>query len=73
MLLEHVLWLVNNIAGKSSLKGYASPLGGEKPRCGNVLRAHSTTSRGETPQNTQGNDLGQSKNEWDWIIRRVTT
>lgn len=59
----------------SSLKGTASLYfgGGEIPRCGDVLRALSTTHLEETSFDTQGNDLGHSKNERDWIIRRVTT
>ena len=36
--------------------------------CGNILRAFSTTSFCESILNTQGNDLGHSNNEKDWII-----
>ena len=38
-------------------------------KCGNLLRAFSTTSFSENCLNTQGSDLGNSKNEKDWTIR----
>jgi len=46
---------------------------GKIPRCGDVLRAFSTTQALETLLDTRGNDLGHSKNEKDWIIRRLTS
>ena len=74
MLLVRVLSLVNNIASKSSVKGTASHTPyGKIPRCGKPLRALSTTHSWETMNDTQGNDLGYSKNERDWAIRRLTT
>lgn len=40
--------------------------------CGDFLRAFSTTLYMETYMNTWGNDLKNSKNEKDWIIRSQT-
>ena len=37
--------------------------------CGKLLRALTTTCLMETINNTQGNDLGHSKNVKDWTIR----
>ena len=37
-------------------------------KCRNILRAFSTTLLNENLMNTQGNDLGHSNNEKDWII-----
>ncbi len=36
--------------------------------CGNILRVFSTTSLCESIWNTQGNDLGHSNNEKNWMI-----
>jgi len=41
-------------------------------KCGDFLRAFSTTLLYENVINTRGNDLEHSKNEKDWIIRSQT-
>ena len=41
-------------------------------KCGDFLRAFSTTLLYENVINTRGNDLEHSNNEKDWIIRSQT-